>query len=328
MEQIIQKNKLLKKFETGPPENQVTAANHFWVGLHTFRSDTPVLKTQVNEIVLKNAIASRDLQHLRQVLIGPYTVRLDGRTRFALASDQKTGNIKQSAENHLWALFENDEARKKVRKLTQDAFDLHFVIDPTHMTSFNIRMSERAPQDDAEEQALDKRARDFHSNASHISEYSDGVQAFVGLLSAILSLEHKIMLIDEPEAFPHPSLALILGENMAEIAEKRTASLIVSTHSPEFLMGCMVKVSDLSVVRLTYKNKIATARKLSSVDLKQMMQDPLLRSTKTLEALFHTAVVVTESDTEIRSSFCSQITYPCHLSTDSAGCFHIVPFNI
>jgi len=289
---------LLRRYKIDPPEGNIETEDQFFIGLHTFRPKEPVVKRAVSIKSIKNAITNSDMQYLLPNLIGHYTVRLDGRTRFALASDHTTGDIKKSPENHLWALFQNDEARKKVRKLTKDAFGLYFVVDPTAMKNFSIRMSEKEPSNNSEEQGLDDNARKFHSAAQHISEFSDGVQAFVGLIAAILSLEHKVMLIDEPEAFLHPSLAFMLGENMAEIAEKRDATLIVATHSSEFLMSCIERAKSVSVVRLTYKDNVATARELSTVELKNMMNDPLLRSTKTLEALFEKAVVITESDTD------------------------------
>jgi len=289
---------LIEHFKIEAPTGQITQIDHMWIGQHTFRTDQPVRRFQIHLPGLKQSISSNNLQFLKPHFIAPYTVRLDGRTRFALANDYPSGDIKKSPENHLWALFENDDAREKARKITEEAFGLYFVIDPTPMQKFSIRLSERPPADSSEEQALDQRARDFHANATHILDFSDGVQAFVGLISAILSLEHKIILIDEPEAFLHPSLARLLASNMGEIAKKREASLIVSTHSAEFLIGCLEKVDDVSVVRLTYKDKIATARELNHADLKEMMRDPLLRSTKTLEGLFHNAVIISESDTD------------------------------
>jgi len=45
------------------------------------------------------------------------------------------------------------------------------------------------------------------------------------------------------------------------------------------------------------------------------MQDPLLRSTKTLESLFHNAVVVTESDTD--RAFYDEVNH--RLETDNRG---------
>ncbi len=202
-----------------------------------------------------------------------------------------------SPTNHLGALFLNDEARKKVSELTHDAFALYFVIDPTGMQQLRIRMSERPAEDENEEQGWGKKAREFHAAAKPINQFSDGVQAFVGLISAILSLDHKIILVDEPEAFLFPPLARRLGASLAEITKERGGTLIVATHSSEFLIGCLEK-TDVSVVRLTFQNSVATARNLDSPHLREMMKDPMLRSTRVLDALFHRAVVVTEGDTD------------------------------
>ena len=185
-----------------------------------------------------------------------------------------------------------------MRKLTEEAFGLHFVIDPTQIGTFRIRMSSRAPETKSEEQALDEVARNFHRDATLVSELSDGVQAFVGLTSAVLSVPHKIMLIDEPEAFLHPTLARRLGTHLCRISREREASLVVATHSAEFLRGCLEVSDTTAVVRVTYENGVATARALPSSELVQMMRHPLLRSTGLVQGLFHRAVVVTESDTD------------------------------
>jgi ABC-type iron transport system FetAB ATPase subunit len=215
-----------------------------------------------------------------------------------LVDDKSTGDLQRLPQNHLWALFRDEVSRQRVRKETQEAFNLYFVIDPTGMNIFRIRLSTRAPTSASEEQGLDEAARNFHSKAAHIMEFSDGVQAFVGLLSAVLSLKHKIILLDEPEAFLHPSLARRLGKSMSTIAAERDASLVVATHSAEFVMGCLQNEKNTSVVRLTYDNNKATARMMNSQDLADLMHDPLLRSTGELRALFHRAVIVGESDTD------------------------------
>jgi ABC-type arginine transport system ATPase subunit len=288
----------LQPLRTGPPRGQADVPGYFWIAYHSFRSG-PSGPIQINESQLSNAVQSEDSRLLRQLLISRYTIRLDGRTRFSLVSPTQTGDLLQAPQNHLWALFVNDAARQKVRQLVKDAFELYFVIDPTAMQSFRIRLSEQAPQDVIEEQGLDARSRRFHSSAAPIEEFSDGVQAFVGLVAAILSLEHKILLVDEPEAFLFPPLARRLASHLAEMVTARQATLIVATHSSEFLMGCLEK-TNASVVRLTYQRRTqaASARNLASSQLKDMMSDPLLRSSRVLDALFHEAVVVTEGDTD------------------------------
>lgn len=157
-------------------------------------------------------------------------------------------------------------------------------------------MSPHQPHDDKEEQALDARARRFHAAATDIAELSDGVKAFTGLISALISSDYRIMLVDEPEAFLHPPLAGQLGREMATLADERTGNVFASTHSSRFLMGCIESGKPTNIVRLTYRDSHATARLLPAERIQELMRDPLLRSAGVLEALFYSGAVVCEAD--------------------------------
>lgn len=291
---------LLETFRTQPPENRKLAADSMWIASHHFGKDVAPYGQEVDLRVIRDQATPRSLRQLRRWVLGPYTVRLDGRTRFALAEAQPSGDLQKRAENHLWALFVDEQARERVRQMTHDAFGLHFVVDPTAMTKFRARMSPRAPADVQEEQSLDPRARKFHDEAQILTQFSDGVQAFTGLVAAVMSLPHKIMLIDEPDAFLHPTLARRLGDNLSRIAVQRDANLVAATHSADFLMGCIESTPETTIVRLTYdpRTTVATARAVDSATLTGLMRDPLLRSAGALRGLFHKAVVVTESDAD------------------------------
>jgi len=289
---------LLRRFETPPRASDSPLRNGFYVGQHRFRRDQPTGYFGVDLNELRQAVLAKNEAHLRAWLTSSYTVRLDGRTRFMLSDPQPTGDLQMHPQNHLWALFKDDAARERVRKLTEDAFDLHFVIDPTAMQQFRIRMSSRPPASKSEEQALDEAARRFHYEAPLITTLGDGVQAFVGLVSAVLSLPHKIILIDEPDAYLHPPLARRLGADLAGIAHERNASLVVATHSADFLTGCLEAVNDATIVRFTYAAGVATARQLSPSELTEMTRDPLLRSTELFRTLFHNGAVVGEADSD------------------------------
>jgi AAA15 family ATPase/GTPase len=285
--------KLMERFKTSPQRGEILREGDFRISQYRFRGSQPVSNV-TNESVLRSVIGNE--RERRNYFTSWYTIRLDGRTRFNLVSDQQSGDLLGPPPNHLVALFLNDESRERVRKLTHEAFKLFFVLDPTGMQNFKIRMSEQTPGV-GEEQGLDKKAREFQSSAKHIDQFSDGVQAFVGLISAILSLDHKIILVDEPEAFLFPPLARRLGSNLASITNDRKATLIVATHSSEFLIGCLEK-TEVSVVRLTYQNGVATARNADAFQLREMMRDPLLRSARVLDSLFHRTVIVCEGDTD------------------------------
>jgi hypothetical protein len=107
-----------------------------------------------------------------------------------------------------------------------------------------------------------------------------------------------VLLIDEPEAFLHPSLAFKLGYEVSRAALASDKRVFVSTHSPTFVMGCVQSGTPVNIIRLTYRSDVATARVLPSAEILELMRNPLLRSTGVLSGLFYEFVVVTESDAD------------------------------
>jgi len=277
----------------GGPESQLTIACY---NFDKGEQHSPPVSFQGD--TFKDSVVRQDSYNLRLALSRPYTIRLDGRNRLRLTESMRVDDLLGVPANHLIALFKDDSARERVRQLCADAFNLHFVIDPTGLKELRIRMSERAPMSSAEEQSLDQSARAFHSKARSIDEFGDGVKAFVGLVSVVYSLPHRIILVDEPEAFLHPPHARRIGGILSEVSRERQASLVVATHSPDFLIGCVESSDDASIIRLTYDRGVATARSLPANVVAGLARDPLLRSTDTLNALFHSAAVITEGDAD------------------------------
>jgi len=228
-----------------------------------------------------------------------YTVRLDGRSRFILIDpkDSGDGHEEHRAENYFQALAVNDRARERIAKITMSAIKLYFSLDPLKGGKFSIDMNYGCPPPDVELN-LNARGRAYHNSGNSIGNLGDGVKCFVGLVAAVRSLPHKVILVDEPEAFLHPPLARTLGSELTFAAQDNEASLVIATHSSDFLVGCVEAAPDTVIIRLTYEGGEATARRLEPGTVRTMFTDPLLRSTDVLSALFHKAAVVTEADTD------------------------------
>lgn len=295
IDQVIE---LVGPLRGAPPPNSGLGPDDLWIRQPDLRDPATPLSGQIRIDQFRRSLQRCPDSVLRHGLLRFFTARLDGRTRFALADVKESINLLGPPKNYLQALFQNDEARHRVMSLTADAFGRYFTIDPTAMTQLRIRMSSRPPDDSAEEQALDDRARSYHRVAPLLTELSDGVQAFVGLVSAVIGLPHRIMLIDEPEAFLHPPLARRLGADLSLLARERGASLVVATHSADFLRGCLESGVETTVVRLTFVAGIATARVLDAATLTSLIRHPLIRSTQAWNALFHGGAVITEGDTD------------------------------
>ena len=268
----------------------------FWLARPMIREGEDLIYEELDHEGLRHAHDHGNLEEIRRTFVRALTLRLDGRTRFDLVDPKESGALEEYPRNHLWALFQEDGDREKVREFTEAAFGKHFVVDPTGMKHFRARLSDRKPSSQAEEQALDATARAFHARAPLIPDLGDGVRCSVGLVSAIMCLGQRILLIDEPEAFLHPTLSRHVGRVLAQAARDREATLIAATHSSDFLFGCIQAAPDLRIVRLTYETGRATARTIDPSKVLRLMHDPLLRSTSALRALFYRGVVVTEAD--------------------------------
>jgi len=246
-----------------------------------------------------------------------FTLRLDGKNRLALTDQQPAGDFQHVAQNHLAHLFKDNEARAEVRRVVFEAFGKYLVIDPTNVGQLRIRLSSRPPIDEREERGWDSASVAFHSAATPINDASDGVKAFVGMLTTLIAGEPKITLIDEPEAFLHPSLCARLGKEITSALTGTNRRLFVATHSASFLMGCVQGGAAINIVRLTYDYATATARLLTKDKLIPLMRNPLLRSVGVLNALFYNTVVVTEADAD--RAFYQEINERLLLAKDPRG---------
>ena len=224
---------------------------------------------------------------------------LNGASRINLIIERDAGDLQNShTENPLQVLFKDEVKRLEVRKIIYEAFGLYFILDPTNLGKLRIKLSILAPESLILECGIHSEAVEFHRQAQYIYQFSDGVKAFTGMIMEIIAGDPSILLIDEPEAFLHPSLSFKLGKEIARASSSSEKRLFVSTHSPNFVMGCIQSGAPVTIVRLTYSSGVATARVLKNSDILKFMRNPLLRSTGVLSGLFFEFVIVTEADTD------------------------------
>lgn len=225
-------------------------------------------------------------------------VRIDGRRRFDLVRDRERGNLHRRVpqDNILLRLTEDDAARERLRAEVLRAFPgIHVVVDGTRGAELRFGVNPEAPPSAAVELGSDRAAVAYHARTTPLAEASDGVNAFVALVAVLLSSPYDVMLVDEPEAYLPAPRQRQLGRLLTDLSRERGGHVIVSTHSPSFLAGCLERDPDgLRVVRLTYNGDRGTARLLGDDDLRRLALEPLLRNTAALDGLFRDAVVVTE----------------------------------
>ena len=243
--------------------------------------------------------SSNNRQHFISHYISMYVSRFGGKERFELVKPVSFSDLKFHPPNSLSCLFQKNDKRSTVRSLTHKAFGKYFVIDPTSMKNLEIRLSNVEPASEHIEKGWTNQSKEFHKLQNQSLNLVTEYKHFTGLIMTVIAGEEKIILLDEPEAFLHPSLVNLLGEKLSTLMSKREGNLIVATHSPFFIMGCLQSGIKMNIIRLTYdETAYPTAKLLDSNKVVKLFKKPLLRSTGVIEALFHSAVVVTEGDTD------------------------------
>ncbi len=273
---------------------------------------------QINkEELIKEAQNPTHKRDYYSTFLNIYTLRLDGTNRLNMLTEQDAGDLKSAPQNHLAHLFVDNDLRASVKQIVHDAFSKYLVIDPTKMGKLSVRLSDREPRYESEEKGWQNDAVVFHKAAIDINEASDGVRAFIGIVATILAGDPKIILLDEPEAFLHPSLAFKLGIAIASSLRNTNKRLFVSTHSSNFLMGCIQTGVPLNIVRLTYNYETPKARLLPQDKILTLFRHPLLRSSGVLSGLFYQSVIVCESDAD--RAFYNEINERLLARGDSRG---------
>ena len=77
--------------------------------------------------------------------------------------------------------------------------------------------------------------------------------------------------------------------------------LFLATHSSDFLKGLLeADVSNLKIVRIKRNGNVNNVSVLDNSDIKEIWSDSLLRHSNILDGLFHSKVVICESDSDCR----------------------------
>jgi len=227
---------------------------------------------------------------------------LDTENRLLIAKTVKQIPNKDIPTSPIQHMYRDENVTEKISSLFEKVFNnKHLIVNYRGGLEIPVHIG-------AKIQMLEREDRVSNSYINRLNEYplieqqGDGMRSLAGILMGLFVLDRSIYLLDEPEAFLHPGQARELGKLIASEV-KEDSQIFISTHSEEFIKGLLDSKSDkvkmISVERESTeqgdKNHLWI---LDNENIEKLWSSPILKYSKVISGLFHSKVVICESDTD------------------------------
>lgn len=234
-------------------------------------------------------------------ILGNSFLNLNAEVRAALINGQESADIGEKDKNIISAINYNQNKKDLIRSLLKEHLGLLFTIQKkTKISEIRLSHDKTLNPESCHELYFGVEAEEFHKKTKPLKNYSDGIKFFISIICHFFHKNHKLIFIDEPEAFLAPPLVKKLGAILSENAEKEKAKLFVATHNSDFLMGCLESKAKINVIRLTYSesNNKATAVLLPQEKLYELIKNPIIKHSGFMKSLFYKYVIICEADAD------------------------------
>ncbi|WP_036379780.1 ATP-dependent endonuclease [Muricauda sp. MAR_2010_75] len=223
-------------------------------------------------------------------------------TEARLQAANPAPNIKLTSEaprHPINIIQKSDTLEKKFNGYFRQAFELDLIVHRNAGSEVPLYVG-IAPVIKKGEDRLSESYQTKLEELDLLHEQGDGMRSFVGVLLNAFIGNQSLLFIDEPEAFLHPPQARLLGKMLAkDLPADR--QLLLASHSTDFLKGLLEGNSNnLKVIRIQRNGSINNVNTLNSAEINSIWGDSLLRHTNVLDGLFHSKVIICESDSDSR----------------------------
>lgn len=216
-------------------------------------------------------------------------------TEIRLTSSNALERNKRPEKHPIYKLNKNEKIAQKISEYFRQAFGVDLVINCNEMQTIPLHVGQAPGK---KEFTMDRQDEYYRQVAKlpKLQEQGDGMRSFASILLNTFTSDYSITLIDEPEAFLHPPQARVLGKMLAQ-NNPDNRQLIISTHSEDFLQGLLdADNENVTVIRINREGNTNKMNVLKNGKIKELWGNPLLRYSNILSGLFHSKVVVCESD--------------------------------
>ena len=266
----------------------------------------------------------------RQILqfLGPMFVDYAGtEDRLLLSIGEPARGVRDDSYNTLSAALDVDDTCSTISETVKRLFHKDIALDNTTSRQSVVPVVSEDFSGYRNSQNSSVKLT-YMQNATQLRNEGDGFRSYVTILVTVMGASKPILLVDEPEAFLHPTYAMELGKQLGTMLAESDAlqNAFISTHSSYFLQGILDSAaSGLSLIRLKRNGGKSTFNILDK-DKIETLKNRSDYSPQYIVALFSKRAILVETprDAIIYSAICdkiSEIDNPIFVSTNGKDAF-------
>lgn len=218
---------------------------------------------------------------------------------FASNSPSSFDTVSEYPQHPIQTLYLDNDKEKELSSYFHRAFGVDLIVDRGGGSRIPLFVGQKPEKYEGEE-SVSKSYRERLSKFPQLEQEGDGMRSFASILLDTFTSNYTVTLIDEPEAFLHPPQARLLGKMLAKNTPN-DRQLFISTHSEDFLKGLLdANNSNVKIIRINREHNINFMNILNNEQIKEVWKDSILRYSNVLSGLFHSKVILCESDTDCR----------------------------
>ena len=207
--------------------------------------------------------------------------------------------VTESFSHPIHMVYTDDDLEKRISGYFRRAFGKELILDRAAGKNLPLYVGDRVSLHAGEDRVSKGFVERLRALTVPLDGQGDGMRSFASVVLHLLApTSYSLLLLDEPEAFLHPSQARLLGEIIA--AEKPIrAQLFLATHSPDVLQGLTnVAPGHLRILRIQREGNVNRIKELDKALVKELSSDSLLKYSSVMSGLFHERVFICESDAD------------------------------
>ena len=266
----------------------------------------------------------------RQILqfLGPMFVDYAGtEDRLLLSIGEPARGVRDDSYNTLSAALDVDETCSTISETVKRLFHKDIALDNTTSRQSVVPVVSEDFSDYRNSHSSSVKLT-YMQNATQLRNEGDGFRSYVTILLTVMGASKPILLVDEPEAFLHPTYAMELGKQLGTMLAESDAlqNAFISTHSSYFLQGILDSAgSEVSLIRLK-RNGDESAFNVVENDEIYKLKNRSDYSPQYIDALFSKEAILVEAprDAIVYSALCdkiSEIDNPIFVSTNGKDAF-------